>query len=91
MNNYNNETLPHFKKMVSIKFDEDPKDIDSIIRTIVYTFKAIYGIIFLLFPKEKSFIVLSKNVDDKQISLAKDFLNSPFLEDEIEIIPFPKK
>lgn len=91
MNQFNNETLPYFKKMVAIKFEKDPDNIENIIRTLVYTFKAIYGIIFLLFPKEKSFIVLSKNVDKNQISIAKEILDSPFLEDTIDIIPFPKK
>ena len=90
MNQFNNENLPYFRKIVGIKFDTKPDNIEKIIEHIVLALKTLYGIIFLLMPDEKSFIVTNNNVEKSTINTARTLLETPFLEDEIDIIPFPK-
>lgn len=91
MNQFNNDTLKPQQKIVGIKIPDEAENITAIIEYVATALKCLYGIIFLLKKEEKILVVINPQVKKETITFAQKLLESENLENEIEIIPFPKK
>lgn len=90
MKKHENKNLPFQEKIVCCIVPDDEKDVGKIVDLIAVAFKAIYGIVILLFGKENLIVVTGENVPRKTISKAKEIIFQEQITDYVDIVPFPK-
>ena len=90
-NQYSNDSLPFQEKIVMTIAPNPSDDISKIIEHIALAFKYLYGIIIILFGNERVSVILSEHVRKKTIETAYRLLEEKNLENELVIVPFPKK
>ncbi|MDD5572039.1 MAG: hypothetical protein PHD97_12890 [Bacteroidales bacterium] len=90
-NQYSNRALPFHEKIVMTIAPNPCDDISKIIENIASAFKYLYGIIIILIGSERVSVILSEHVRKKTIETAYRLLEEKNLENELVIVPFPKK
>jgi len=91
INQYNNDNLPYQNKIVGMNIPDDIGDIQEGLKLIIDTLANLYGIVIAIFGGEKYVIHLNANVPIKTKLIAEKLAELDNLEDELIIIPFPKK
>lgn len=90
-NQYSNDSLPFQEKIVMTIAPNPYDDISKIIENIAFGFKYLYGIIIILIGNERVSVILSEHVPKKTIETAYRLIEENNLENELLIVPFPKK
>lgn len=90
-NQYNNDQLPFQNKIVGMEIPSDTSDVTECFKYIAEIFENLYGIIICLFGTERYVVKLNPNVPIKTMLIADKLSTVENLENEIDIIPFPKK
>lgn len=90
-NQYSNESLPFQEKIVMTEAPFPCDDIPKVIENIALAFKYIYGIVIILIGNERFSVILSEHVPKKTIETAYRLIEEKNLENELVIVPFPKK
>lgn len=90
MKKHENQNLPFQEKIVFCVAPEEEKDMNKLVELVATAFKAIYGIVILLFGKEKVAVLTSPIVSKKTVNIAKQIIAQDNPQDYLEIVPFPK-
>lgn len=90
-NQYNNDNLPYQNKIVGVIIPNDVIDIQEALKRIIDICANLYGIIIAIFGSDKYVIHLNPNVPIKTKLIAEKLATSDNIEEELFIIPFPKK
>jgi hypothetical protein len=90
-NQYNNDLLPFYHKIVGMEIPDDISSIEDALKTIIDACVNLYGIVIGIFKKHHYLIKLNNNVPEKTMLVAERIQCLPDISDELDIIPFPHK